>query len=115
MLAATPTIGELLTGTRLITSIAGVIVIAFVTGRLLGLRRSTGAVLLSALIGWTAGALLAVVLAKNHEHGDAGFTRNLWLFSAFFTMSAAVWMEMLAKPGALARAQRTVAVPHCTR
>ncbi len=109
---AIPTIGELLTGGRLVTSVLGVIVVAFVAGRLLGTKRSATSTLLSALIGWTAGAILAVVLARNHEKGDAGFTRNLWLFSTFFAMSASVWMEMLAKPGAFARAQRQVRIPH---
>ena len=56
-------------------------------------------------MGWVSGAILSVVLARSHEGGEAGFTRNLWLFATFFTMSATVWMEMLAKPGALARAQ----------
>jgi ubiquinone biosynthesis protein len=99
---------DLLTGWRLVTSLAGILLIALVVGRLLGVRRSTGVTLLSGLIGWLAGATLAVVLARNHEHGEAGFTRNLWLFSTFFTMSAVVWMEMLAKPGALARAQTSL-------
>lgn len=100
-----PSVSDLLTGWRLVTSIAGILLIAAVVGRLLGTRRSLGAVLVSGLGGWVAGASLAVVLARNHEHGQAGFVRNLWLFSAFFTMSATVWIEMLAKPGALARAQ----------
>src|SRR2546423_213560 len=110
-----PTIGELLTGGRLVTSIAGVLVVALVAGRLLGTKRSASATAVSALVGWTAGATLAVVLARNHEKGDAGFTRNLWLFSTFFAMSASVWMEMLAKPGALARAQRDLRIPHPVR
>jgi len=57
-----------------------------------------------------------VVVAHNHEHGQAGFVRNLWLFSAFFTMSSTVWMEMLAKPRALARGQhRLTSVPRPLR
>lgn len=48
---------------------------------------------------------MAVELARTHEHGTAGFTRDLWLFATFFTLSATVWIEMLAKPGALAHAQ----------
>jgi ubiquinone biosynthesis protein len=109
MLAQTPSVGELLTGWQLVTSFAGVMVIAFLTGRLLGARRSWSAAAISGLVGWVTGAILAVALAKDHENGSAGFTRNLWLFSAFFTMSATVWMEMLAKPGALARAQTSLA------
>ena len=106
--ADTPALGDLLTGRRLIFSLIGVVFIALVAGRLLGARRSAGVIALSALIGWIAGASLAIVVAKHHEHGEAGFLRNLWLFVAFFTMSATVWMEMLAKPGALARAQHSL-------
>src|SRR3954468_2882895 len=105
---STPALGDLLTGRRLVFSLIGVVFIALVAGRLLGARRSAGVIALSALIGWIAGASLAIVVAKRHEHGDAGFLRNLWLFVAFFTMSATVWMEMLAKPGALARARHSL-------
>src|SRR5205823_6131905 len=82
-----PALGDLLTGWRLATSIIGVLVIAFVAGRLIGARRSWTAVLVSGVVGWLAGSALAVVIARNHEHGDAGFTRNLWLFLIFATMS----------------------------
>jgi ubiquinone biosynthesis protein len=113
---STETVAHLLLGWRLVLSIAGVIGIAFVAGRLLGTRRSWTTTVLSGVVGWLAGATLAVVLARNHEHGSAGFARNLWLFSIFFTMSATVWIEMLAKPGAFARANtRRVTVPHPVR
>ena len=105
VLAAVPAITDLLTGTRLLASLVGILVIAFLASRLLGARRSPGAIVVSGLIGWLAGATLAVVLARSHEHGESGFTRNLWLFATFFTMSATVLIEMLAKPGSLARAQ----------
>jgi ubiquinone biosynthesis protein len=57
----------------------------------------------SGLTGWVAGTALAYAIAR-HE-GEGGFTRNLWLFSTFFAMSGSVWIELLAKPGTLARAQ----------
>src|SRR2546423_1377649 len=60
-------------------------------------------------MGWFTGALLTCVIANNNTNREAGFTRNLWLFTTFFTMSAGVWMELLAKPGALARAQSGLA------
>ena len=88
-----PAIGDLLTGWRLASSMVGVLVLAASAGRLLGTRRSWGVIAVSGLSGWAAGAGLAVLLARNHEHGQAGFLRNLWLFSAFFTMSATVWIE----------------------
>lgn len=108
LMATVPRVADLLTGWRLVTSIVGILVLAALAGRLLGTRRSLGAVVVSGLSGWMAGAGLAVILARNHEHGQAGFLRNLWLFSAFFTMSATVWIEMMARPGALARAQHSL-------
>jgi hypothetical protein len=73
LLAAVPGLTDLLTGWRLVTSIAGILILASLAGRLLGTRRSLGAVVVSGLIGWLAGASLAVVVAHNHEHGQAGF------------------------------------------
>ena len=108
LLASVPRIPDLLTGWRLISSIAGILVLASLAGRLLGTRRSAAAVVVSGLSGWLAGAALAVVVARNHEHSQAGFVRNLWLFAAFFTMSTTVWIEMLAKSGALTRAQQSL-------
>ena len=108
LLASVPRITDLLTGWRLISSIAGILVLAALAGRLLGTRRSAAAVVVSGLTGWLAGAALAVVVARNHEHSQAGFVRNLWKFAAFFTMSTTVWIEMLAKPGALTRAQQSL-------
>jgi len=109
LVASTPSVGDLLVGWRLVTSFVGAMVIAVVAGRLLGVRRSWGSAAVSGLVGWVSGAILSVVLARSHEGGEAGFTRNLWLFATFFTMSATVWMEMLAKPGTLARAQGSLA------
>ncbi len=104
-----PAVGDLLTPWRTATSLAGILIFAFISGRLLGARRSASAVLVSGLIGWAAGATVAVVIAGSQKNAQAGFSRHLWLFSGFFTMSATVWMEMLARPGALRRAQHRVA------
>jgi hypothetical protein len=46
-------------------------------------------------------ATLAVVLARNHRLGVAGFMRDLRLFAVFFTMSATMGIELL-------RAQMTI-------
>jgi predicted unusual protein kinase regulating ubiquinone biosynthesis (AarF/ABC1/UbiB family) len=65
--------------------------------------------------GWLAALALSLAIASG-DTGAPGFTRNLWVFAAVFTMSASVWVELLAKPGALARAQRgLVSVPHPLR
>ena len=95
----------LLVGWPLAVSLPAIVIIAFVAGRLLGVRRSWGTAVVSGLVGWATGAALTLVIAQHHVHKHAGFTRNLWLFSVFFTMSATVWIELLAKPGTLARAQ----------
>src|ERR1700704_4098164 len=49
-----PAVMDLLTGWRLVTSIAGVLAVAAVASRLLGTRRSLGSVAVSGLFGWAA-------------------------------------------------------------
>jgi ubiquinone biosynthesis protein len=45
-----------------------------------------------------------------------GFGRNVWVFSAVFSMSAITWLELLARPGGLARTQtRLLHVPRPVR
>lgn len=79
------------------------------------MRRSLATTLLSGLIGWIAGTGLSLVIASG-DPGAPGFGRNVWVFSIVFTMSAAVWVELLAKPGSLARAQQgLVRVPRPLR
>ena len=106
--ASTPAVLDLLTLTRVVTSLVGMFVVAIVVGRLLGVRRGPALIAASAIGGWIAGAVIAVLLAKNSNRGETNFVRNLWLFSTFATMSATVWIEMLAKPGTLARAQSSL-------
>src|SRR5438445_6491272 len=108
-MVAAQTIAGLLLGWRLAITLPSILLLSVIAGRLLGVKRSVGASLLSGVIGWFAGALLTCVIANNNANPEAGFTRNLWLFTTFFTMSAAVWIELLAKPGTLARAQTGLA------
>jgi hypothetical protein len=82
-------------GSGLITSLPAILLIAFVAGRLLGVRRSLATTLLSGLAGWIAGTGLSLVIADG-DPGAPGFGRNVWVFSIVFTMSAAVWVELLA-------------------
>jgi ubiquinone biosynthesis protein len=100
-------LGDLLTGWRLVTSVPAIVLVAFASGRLLGVKRSWTVTVASGLAGWAGGAALALAIAR--EEGGGGFSRNLWLFSTFFAMSGSVWLELLAKPGALARAQTGLA------
>ncbi len=114
MLLAAQDLGDLVLGWELFTALPVMLLVAVIAGRLLGVRRSLGAALASGVIGWIAGAALSLVIARSE--GGAGFTRNLWLFSTFFAMSSSVWIELLAKPGALARARTGLAsVPRPVR
>jgi ubiquinone biosynthesis protein len=99
----TTSLRDLLLGWDLVTSLPAMVVVGLLAGRLLGARRTWSAAALSGVAGWLAGTSLSLAIAR--AEGDAGFTRNLWLFSTFFAMSSAAWIELLAKPGALARAQ----------
>ncbi len=106
-LLAAEDLGDLIFGWELFTSLPAILGIAFLAGRLLGVRRSWTTAVASGIVGWLAGAGLSLVIAR--AEGGAGFTRNLWLFSTFFAMSSSVWIELLAKPGALARARTGLA------
>ncbi|HEV8206055.1 MAG TPA: AarF/UbiB family protein [Acidimicrobiia bacterium] len=94
-------------------SLPGVLVLAWLVGRLLGVRRSWTTTLLSGLIGWVGGVALSLAIASQRKDMSEGFTRNVWLFSTLGVMSASVWIELLAKPGTLARAQTGLtSIPH---
>jgi hypothetical protein len=83
----------------------GVILLSWITGRLLGVRRSWGTTVAAALLGWGGGLAISFAIANDRADPAKGFTRNVFLFSALGVMSASVWLELLARPGALARAQ----------
>jgi ubiquinone biosynthesis protein len=94
-------------------SLPGVLVLAWLVGRLLGVRRSWTTTLLSGVIGWVGGVALSLAVASQRKDMSEGFTRNVWLFSTLGVMSASVWIELLAKPGTLARAQTGLtSIPH---
>ena len=89
---------------KLVSSLPVILLVAVVAGRLLGISRSWAATVLAGVAGWLGALALSLAIA----HGDTrapGFGRNLWVFAIVFTMSASVWLELLAKPGTLARAQ----------
>jgi ubiquinone biosynthesis protein len=107
--------GRLLFGWGLISSLPLILLIAWVAGRLLGARRSLAATLVAGLSGWIAGTGVSLLIADG-DPGAPGFERNVLVFAAVFSMSAIAWMELLAKPGSLARAQsQLVRVPHPLR
>jgi hypothetical protein len=97
-------------GWNLVLSLPVILAVAWLAGRLLGVSRSWAATLVAGAAGWLAALALSLAIAEG-DTGAPGFTRNLWVFAAVFTMSASVWTELLAKPGALARAQRGARLP----
>jgi ubiquinone biosynthesis protein len=112
MILAAEDLGDLL-DLAVLLSLPGVLVLAWLVGRLLGVRRSWTTTLLSGVIGWVGGVALSLAIASQRNDPDTGFTRNVWLFSTLGVMSASVWIELLAKPGTLARAQTGLtSIPH---
>jgi ubiquinone biosynthesis protein len=112
MILAAEDLGDLI-DLAVLLSLPGVLVLAWLVGRLLGVRRSWTTTLFSGVIGWVGGVALSLAIASQRNEPDTGFTRNVWLFSTLGVMSASVWIELLAKPGTLARAQHGLtAIPH---
>jgi ubiquinone biosynthesis protein len=93
-----------LLGWDLVVSLPAILLVALLAGRLLGVTRSLAGTLVAGLAGWLAALALSLAIARG-DTGAPGFGRNLWVFAIVFTMSASVWIELLAKPGTLARAQ----------
>ena len=89
---------------NLVISLLAILFVAWLSGRLLGVSRSLPGTVLAGLTGWLAALALSLAIARG-DTTAAGFTRNLWVFAIVFTMSSMVWIELLAKPGTLARAQ----------
>ena len=88
--------------------IAGIFV-----GRVLGVRRSVAASVLSGIFGFAVGVAVSLLIANERGNASEGFARNLFLFALFGAMAAAVWIEFLSRPGMMARAQTGLAsVPH---
>ena len=85
-------------------------------GRVLGVRRSFAASVISGMFGWVVGVVVALVIAVRRPPASDGFGRNLFLFTLFGAMAAAVWIEFLARPGIVLRAQTGLqSVPHPLR
>ena len=86
-------------------------------GRVLGVRRSFAATVVSGTVrldrrcgGRAAGS------PSDTEPASDGFSRNLFLFTLLGAMAAAVWLEFLARPGIVMRAQTGLqSVPHPVR
>ncbi len=85
-------------------------------GRVLGVRRSFAATVVSGAAGWVIGAVVSLWIAVDTFPASDGFARNLFLFSLLGSMAASVWLEFLARPGIMVRAQTGLqSVPHPVR
>ncbi len=92
------------------------IVAAALVGRILSVRRSFSATVLTALVGWSVGVIVALLVADQKVDAGENFARNLFLFTLFGAMAAAVWIEFLARPGMIVRAQTGLqSIPHPIR
>ena len=100
----------------LVPALAFALVASALIGRVLGVRRSFAATLVSGTAGWVIGVVVALWIAADTHPASDGFGRNLFLFSLLGAMAVAVWLEFLARPGVLVRAQTGLqSVPHPVR
>ncbi len=104
-----PVVGVLLT-------LAVVVVIARVGGRLLGVRLGWGRALAAGWLGLILGILTAWAVNGRHPHGPQDLQWLLVLFAALIaTMLIAVLMELLSRPGRFAAMEdrlRHGPIPH---
>jgi ubiquinone biosynthesis protein len=100
----------------LVPALAFALLASALIGRVLGVRRSFAATVMSGTAGWVIGAVVALWIAADTYPASDGFSRNLFLFSLLGSMAAAVWLEFLARPGIVMRAQTGLqSVPHPMR
>jgi ubiquinone biosynthesis protein len=100
----------------LVPAFAFALVASALIGRVLGVRRSFAATVVSGTAGWVVGVVVSLWIASNAHPASDGFARNLFLFALLGAMAAGVWLEFLARPGIMVRAQSGLqTVPHPVR
>jgi ubiquinone biosynthesis protein len=100
----------------LVPAFAFALIASALIGRVLGVRRSFAATVVSGTAGWVIGAVVSLWIAADTHPASDGFARNLFLFSLLGAMAAGVWLEFLARPGIMVRAQSGLqTVPHPVR
>jgi ubiquinone biosynthesis protein len=100
----------------LVPAFAFALLASALIGRVLGVRRSFSATVVSGTAGWVVGVAVALWIAADRHPASDGFARNLFLFSLLGAMAAGVWLEFLARPGIVMRAQTGLqSVPHPVR
>jgi ubiquinone biosynthesis protein len=90
---------------RVAVELVLVVVSTLLAVRLLGVRRSWVAIAAAGVIGWTAGSLLDLGL-RQWDWDATGLSVRTVVFAVLFTMLAAVGLDLVARPGSLARGDR---------
>src|SRR5262245_49327056 len=88
---------------EIIVLVPGLLIVSWVATRLLGIKRSWSSNTASVVVAWILGILGGWILAGHDFTGD-GFVRDTLALAFLFTMVAAVGVDLLARPGTLARA-----------
>lgn len=92
----------------IVFSVPGLVIVAFVASRLLGVRRSWLAVLASSLVGWIVGFFVSLTLATGLD--DTRLFRNTVILAFVFTMATEVAIDLLARPGSFGKAGEPLAL-----
>jgi ubiquinone biosynthesis protein len=88
--------------------VAGVVLAVMITSvalRLLGMRRGWGTALLAGLLGW-GGAIVVALGLSTWDWGADGLALHVLAIGIPATMTAAVTLDLLARPGSLAVGER---------
>ena len=98
---------------RLAVQIPVAVVATLLALRLLGVRRSWVAVALAGALGWITADALQVAL-HDGDWGAAGVSVHTVALAVLFTMLTALALDLVARPGSLARGQRAglLVAPH---
>ncbi|MBM3674872.1 MAG: AarF/ABC1/UbiB kinase family protein [Actinobacteria bacterium] len=87
-----------------LVSLPLIALVALLTSRMLGVRRSWAKVLLAGVIGWSVANLVAFALA-DWDPDAPHLVRNLLFLALLATMVAAVAIDLLARPGSLPKGE----------
>ena len=90
---------------RIVLGVGLAVLITSVSLRLLGMRRGWGTALLAGALGWGVAFVVAIGVS-NWDWGADGLALHLVAIGIPATMTAAVALDLLARPGSLAIGER---------
>jgi ubiquinone biosynthesis protein len=92
-----------------VQSLIPVIILAWVAGRLLGVRQSLPKALLAGFLGWSAGnGLIAIEIAYGSAGPSVLTGPGAFVAALILTMALSVLFELIGRPGSLGRVQAGV-------